>query len=371
MRVGILTFHNTPNFGATLQCYALARAVAAAGHRVEIINYMPPHNMAQYVKALFLGRRRSLKNVARIRAFRRFVSDELTMSGGPIFQRSGLKALSRRYDLAFTGSDEVWKVDHMRRLDGSFYLDFCDPGTTRIASYAASASTVTDLRMYAAEVTPLLERFDAIAVRDPSTGAMVQDLIGRAPVEVVDPTLIWDFTGEDLPPLRDKPYLALYAWLDAARFRPVRAFADRHGLQIVSIGAHNPGADANLIGIGPREWLRLMRHSSAVVTDFFHGVAFALIFERPFYAFVDAAKRMKLQHILDIAGSPHPLNDTTDRLADLSLQDLGVDWEAVRAALAPRRAASRDYVAAQLAAAGMKTKPGNDASAQEVRRQPA
>lgn len=371
MRVGILTFHNTPNFGATLQCYALAKAVGAAGHDVEVINYMPPHNMAQYVKALFLGRRRSFRNFARIAAFRRFVATELTMSGGPIFRRSGLKALAQRYDLAFTGSDEVWKVDHMRRLDGSFYLDFCDAETTRIASYAASASTVTDLRLYAAEVTPLLQRFDAIAVRDPSTADMVEDLTGRTPVEVVDPTLIWDFTKEDLPPLREKPYLALYAWLDAERFKPVRAFADRHALEVVSIGAHNPGADANLIGIGPREWLRLMRHSAATVTDFFHGVAFALIFERPFYAFVDAAKRMKLQHILDIAGGPQPLDESTERLGGLSLSDLSVDWEKVRAALAPRRALSRDYVAAQLAAAAVKTKTGDGAPAHEGRRQPA
>lgn len=369
MRVGILTFHNTPNYGATLQCYALAKAVAAQGHDVEIINYMPPHTLVQYGKALFLGRRRSASNFARIGAFRRFLRDELTMSGPPIFRRLGLSSLAKRYDLAFTGSDEVWKVDHMRRLDTSFYLDFCDKGATRTASYAASASTVTDLRLYADEVRPLLERLDAIAVRDPSTAGMVRDLTGREPTEVVDPTLIWDFAAEDLPPIRAKPYLALYAWLDAEKFRPVRAFADRHGLEIVSIGARNSGSDANLIGIGPREWLRLMRHASAVVTDFFHGVAFGLIFERPIFAFVDAAKRMKLQHILSIAGSPHALHPTTAPLDGMSLGDLDSDWPSVRDHLAPRRAISQAFVAAQLAAAA--SRHADEAPASAARRAPA
>lgn len=371
MRVGILTFHNTPNFGATLQCYALAKAVAARGHDVEVINYMPPHTMVQYAKALFLGRRRSVSNVARISAFRRFLRDELKMSGPPVFRRSGLKSLAQRYDLALTGSDEVWKVDHMRRLDTSFYLDFCDKSTTRTASYAASASTVTDLRLYAEEVRPLLERMDAIAVRDPSTAGMVRDLTGREPVEVVDPTLIWDFAAEDLPPMREKPYLALYAWLGPEKFKPVREFADRHGLEIVSIGARNPGADANLVGIGPREWLRLMRHASAVVTDFFHGVAFAMIFERPFYAYVDAAKRMKLQHILDIAGSPHELHPTTANLAGMTMDQLAVDWTAVRDHLAPRRAASIAYVEAQLSSPGGQPNEPREATVPPARRAPA
>lgn len=369
MRVGILTFHNTPNFGATLQCYALAKAVAARGHDVEIINYMPPHTLMQYAKALFLGRRRSVRNISRIGAFRGFLRDELKMSGPPIFRRSGLTALARRYDLVFTGSDEVWKVDHMRRLDTSFYLDFCDKSWTRTASYAASASTVTDLRRYADEVRPLLAQMDAIAVRDPSTAGMVRDLTGRDPVEVVDPTLIWDFTAEPLPPIREKPYLALYAWLDPEKFGPVRDFADRNGLEVVSIGARNPGSDANLLGIGPREWLRLMRHSSAVVTDFFHGVAFAMIFERPFYAFVDEAKRMKLQHILDVAGSPHVLHPTTAMLSDMTLEQLEVDWPAVRGSLAPRRVASLAYVEAQLEAAREPTT--DETPAPGARRAPA
>lgn len=351
MRIGVLTFHNTPNFGATLQCYALTRYLSGLGHDVEVINYMPPHNMAQYVKALFLGKRRSVRNVGRIGAFRNFLRDNVKLSGAPIFTHRGLRTLSKRYDLTFTGSDEVWKVDHMRQLDASFYLDFCDPATTYTASYAASASTVTNLRDYAAEVTPLLQRLGGISVRDPATAAMVADLTGRDSTEVVDPTMIWDFGAEALPPLRTKPYLALYAWLDPKRFADVEAFADRNGLEIISVGCRNKGSKANYMGIGPQQWMQLMQHSAVIVTDFFHGVVFAMLYRRPFYAFVDKAKRMKLQHVLDIVEEGHRLNESTSALSGRSPGDLTPDWGRIDEKLAPRRAISTAFIADQIAAA--------------------
>src|SRR5690606_18538771 len=38
MKIGVLTFHNVPNFGAFLQAYALKRVVESFGHEVQIIN---------------------------------------------------------------------------------------------------------------------------------------------------------------------------------------------------------------------------------------------------------------------------------------------------------------------------------------------
>ena len=43
MRIAIITFHDTANFGATLQCAALNRFLAQKGHEVEVINYLPQY----------------------------------------------------------------------------------------------------------------------------------------------------------------------------------------------------------------------------------------------------------------------------------------------------------------------------------------
>ena len=39
MKIGILTFHDTHNFGACLQAYALSEVLRRWGHEVEFINY--------------------------------------------------------------------------------------------------------------------------------------------------------------------------------------------------------------------------------------------------------------------------------------------------------------------------------------------
>ena len=348
-RVAILTFHNTPNFGAMLQCYALYQYLTSMGAVVEVINYTPVRAMLQYAKSLFIGRRRSLRNIVRILEFARFFRKSMHVSGPPIFRTAGLAKLSAKgYDVVFAGSDEIWKVDHIRSFDVAYYLSFLDPSATRLVAYAATASTVTDLRDFADRVLPLLRRFSAITVRDRATKRMVDELLGESVVEVIDPTLVWDFRNHPLPPLTTGAYVAVYSWLSAADMRTVRAFAAAHSLKVVCVGCTHPLADENFIGIGPEQWMSLIKHSAAVVTDFFHGVLFALIFQRPLYAYVDAQKRMKLEQALAWVGLSHHLHATVDDLVGLELTSLDANWDEVFRRLRPLQESSRRFLDEQL-----------------------
>ncbi len=350
-RVGIVTFHDTPNFGATLQCYALSEFLKSEGACVEVVNYRPRHARIQYLKSLFLGRRRSLANIGRIQRFRRFVGERLRLSGPATADRHKLRRLAHRYDLAITGSDEVWKVDHMRRLDPTFYLDAFDRTRTRLISYAASASTVTDLRHHAPIVEPLLRRLHAISVREPHTALQVQSLTGVDPLQVVDPTFLWNWHSEEQGRIEQRRYIAVYSWLSASEFRHVRAVAMANDWAVVCVGCRHPDADANYVAIGPAEWLRLFRHAELVVTNFFHGVVFALLFGRPLYAHVDPAKRIKLERVLQLAGEPALLHDGLEPLSGGGMAVCRYDAEMVQDRLHPLVEASKAFLRMQLEAA--------------------
>ena len=41
-KIGILTFVNTVNFGAELQCFALYKAISDFGHESEVLVYESP-----------------------------------------------------------------------------------------------------------------------------------------------------------------------------------------------------------------------------------------------------------------------------------------------------------------------------------------
>ena len=43
MRIGILTFHRAKNYGAVLQCYALATYLKSLGYDTRIIDYYPKY----------------------------------------------------------------------------------------------------------------------------------------------------------------------------------------------------------------------------------------------------------------------------------------------------------------------------------------
>lgn len=304
MRIGILTFHTTSNFGATLQCYALFRHLKSDGHEVEVVNYAPPGVRDYYRHDLFRNRGRSWRNIGRVLRFWFFNRSRLRLSGPAMRRPEELAGLAARYDLLLVGSDEVWKVEPpLRPLDASFYLDFADRERTRLVSYAASASTKTDLRAVAAVAGPLLRRFHALSVRDPNTGAMVAELLGgRAPLEVLDPTYLWDFLPETERPLVSGEYLALYGWLEREQWGPMREFASRLGLSVVSVGMRSKRADRSVMDVGPSEWMRVLRHARYIVTDFFHGAAFAIHFRVPFAVFSNPWKRVKLGHLLAQAG---------------------------------------------------------------------
>lgn len=350
-RVGIVTFHNTPNFGATLQCYALSRFLQGLGANVEIVNYQPLHARLQYAKSLFLGKRRGLANVRRLHQFRRFVATDVSLSGAPISGRHALGSLSERYDMAITGSDEVWKVDHMRPFDPTYYLDFCDRDHTRLVSYAASTSTVTNLLDLGEEPKRLLARFHAISTRDPHTSHQVTDLVDTTPIEVLDPTFLHDWSTEPLPPVLESPYIAVYSWLSREEMKSVRRMADFNGLDVACVGCRHPDADYNLLGIGPREWLSLIKHSELVVTNFFHGIAFALHFRRPYLGHIDEAKRIKLDHLAAISGTSANLHNSLAYIDCMKVRDASIPYEDVQARLSYRLETSRNFLTQQLALA--------------------
>lgn len=78
MKVGILTFHHTANYGAVLQSLALSRYIKSLGHDVEIIDYRPEEaekvhwNNMRFLKLLPPYRNPKFSLID-INAFKRFI----------------------------------------------------------------------------------------------------------------------------------------------------------------------------------------------------------------------------------------------------------------------------------------------------------
>ena len=307
-KIGIITMHRVLNYGSVLQAYALCRIVEQMGNHVELIDYVFPNSAncakqswrtqtarlaRQVLTPLFLPWR-----TKRRKKFSRFLRDNLPGSARRYATPEALLKHPPHYDVYLTGSDQVWSAHHVG-ADLTFLLPFA-PAHARKVSYAASfgaGELPETLRPCYAE---LLQRYQAISVREPSGQQKVAGLCGRQAEIVLDPTLLlsgdeWRRKATPESSMQREPYLLLY--LLGYSFPPfpainalVRAAEEIYSKRLVIFGERPPYPEYRealvIADAGPEEFLSWIQHSSAVITTSFHGTIFSLLFERQFFSAV-------------------------------------------------------------------------------------
>lgn len=364
--IGLLTMHRVCNYGSALQAWATQEIVKRMGYEVTIIDYVYPnkyHN--QFVPKLPLWKEaaRMVMNILynhpmrrKRECFARFRGKYFNCSQ-TIENREDLKAVCHSFDTYLVGSDQVWNPDVLHE-DYSFLLDFVPDNLTK-ASYASSFSQSKLKNCDINKISMLLNRFKSISVRERNAQLLVKDLIGKEVPICLDPTLL--LRKEDYLPLSEEStikirgeYILVYV-LDYA-FNPypfatrfIEELSRKKGLKVVCIdfSARQHLNISECIhlhdAIGPAEFLWLFMHATIVVTSSFHGTAFALNFEIPFFSIVndedtgdDRMKSLILQCGADeqmvVKGSTAPK------------RCLDMDWESIRKKLNMLREYSFDYL---------------------------
>lgn len=296
MKIGILTFHHTTNYGATLQAYALFQTIKKQGHHVEIIDYQPYKAVKTYIKTLYFNPH-FLSNAVKSWKMRKFLHSQIQLSPNRCYTRKGLKKWEQAYDIVICGSDEIWNINSFRGFDTSYFLDFVNSQKTRKLSYAASFGFTTTLGKNREKVAELLKEFKAISVRDSNSLRIVEEECQQSATKVLDPTFLIDYTKIiSQPKITD--YLLIYGGLSKEDETYVKKAAKAEGLKIVSVGYPSRIAQINLVGIGPEEWLGYFAKASYVFTSFYHGAIFSIIFRKPFTVFGRQDKMSKVQDLL-------------------------------------------------------------------------
>ncbi|NER78111.1 MAG: polysaccharide pyruvyl transferase family protein [Leptolyngbya sp. SIO1D8] len=367
MKVGIITFHHTTNYGATLQAYALWETIKKQGYKAEIIDYRPHEAVRHYQNKIFMpvevkGRKNFLINLSKyfisglkkyIR-MRYFLISKIKLSK-KILDREDLPSLVENehgYDVVVAGSDQIWCTISIRGFNPSYFLDFVtQTSKCRKVSYAASFGPTTTLQNERDSLSHLIKQFNSISVRDSNSLNIVQNEFRSDATKVLDPTFLTDFKTI-IPNRKNKkpPYLLLYF---EKKILPeeegfIKSIADKIGLRIISVGDPYSFADEILMGLGPDEWLFYFKHASFIVTGFYHGTIFSIKFEKQFTTLARESKKNKTQDLLNMIGLTHRLvtqieTDTVDE------QLLDIDYRMVNDRLAPEINKSKSYLLEALA----------------------
>lgn len=325
MKVALITIFDNINLGTIFQAYALAEKITNLGHKVELINYIRPHETTfGQVIDKFSQSGNLLK-----RMFNSFVY--LTVV--PYAKRRLKLPISKKFELSkvcttieelkraniiadvfMTGSDQVWNCSYNHGVDECYFLGFTNK---KKCAYAASVGTDVFPEEYLSKVKNLLSSYDKITVRENQTCKYLKK-IGFKDVEcVLDPTLLiskdeWleKFNLKDKAPLMKEKYLLVYSvesTINDFIFQQAKMIADERGLKIVALTSGGPLllrkyrtiCDKIYSFADTRKFLSLLRDASFVVASSFHGTAFSINFNKEFITITPPRFNIRMRSIIE------------------------------------------------------------------------
>lgn len=306
MRIAILTLPLHINFGGILQCYALQTVLERLGHRVEVLNtdvsggnVSVAIRLSLFVKRLvkwLIGRESRFYGGRTENEIPRLFTDRFVRKNIKIRDIRSLSLLRENdYDAIVVGSDQIWRPTYYRPIADAFLRFAKDWVGIKRISYAASFGTTE--WGYTTEETQecaaLLQKFDAVSVREDSAVKLCREYFGVNAVQMIDPTLLLsknDYLNliDKIAP-RDEKGL-FYYFLDETQEKLgiVESLVEKYGIN--PFKANNPYVEKFSLNFEQRiqlpveQWLAGFRDAQLVVTDSFHGCVFAILFNKPFVA---------------------------------------------------------------------------------------
>ena len=330
MKTGVVTFHSAHNYGATLQAWALQKAIKKLGVTPCIVNYHPEvidrlytvprldtwAKRMQYLKKREVrARRRKLK--IKYTRYQRFLREHFALVGDYTIYEE-LISNPPGLDCYIVGSDQVWNPDHTGGFDPAYLLEFAEKSSRRV-SYAASIGRERFPAQYRNNFGEALKKFTAVSVREDSAVGAVAEVTGQEPSVVLDPTLLLlreEYEEIKVPTKRAERYILVYMMetnrrlvqladnisiatgLPVIQRKPGRIFRN----ELESFYTHTPG-----------EFLGEMEGAEYVITNSFHGTVFAIIYGRPFLSMLHSKTGSRTVDLLRSLGlEDHILYEARD-----------------------------------------------------------
>lgn len=301
MKVAVVTRHAVANYGSLLQAIATQTVIEKMGHTCQIINYIRKDESYER-RELTILKRKPNWNASPVK---RLLYLALRQPGSILVGRKFEKAqakylnLTRRYnsyeeligdkpkaDIYLTGSDQVWGPTEDGSYDSCYCLSFTEDSDKRIA-YAASFGRMNLTEEPQEFFKKWLHRYHHIALREDSAVELVSKM-GIAAEQVIDPTLLLS-KEEWLPYVGKAPqkdYILIYQLHNDKRLNKyAKKVSKETGLPLIRISASahqfcRGGAFCFAPDLGT--FLAYIKGATCLITDSFHGTAFAINFNTQF-----------------------------------------------------------------------------------------
>ena len=324
MRIGILTYHRAENYGALLQAYATMTYLRSLGHDVTFVDYWPQYH-SDYFGLFSIGafRKRNIKGkiamlfrlalwgipkYIRKKRLQGFMHERLSLSKNPVYFDDD--CITDSYDAVVYGSDQIWRKQNLGNVVyDSWYFGSDNVRAKKKVVYAGSMGTINMDAEEEAYVIQQMNHFDALSVREKD----LQDFLFSKGIKaqlVCDPVFLLpkeEWNEVAMLPTSKKKYILFYNLLNSQESVSfANQLSSKTGLPIVEINKKMTlprfVSRRYVSCASVEQFLCLIRDAAYVVSNSFHGVAFAILFEKNFFATGMGRKANRVISLLESAG---------------------------------------------------------------------
>lgn len=371
MKIAIITFHASFNYGSMLQAWALQTYLKRLGNKAIIVNYRSKVQRLIYHKPLdFHNVENTLSSCKRLLTFPQsvrhllhkwhlfddFMREELCLTRELYSLREVKGEDWSSFDLLICGSDQIWNTgasDSNETYFGNWF-------PKRKIAYATSFGPWID-KVDWQFTAAMIKNFSALGLRERNGLQKVleyrTDLKGKIPVDVVcDPTLL--LTAKDYQkfiatePLLTGNYVFFYTapFVGNEQLSIAAKIGECMNCQVFTDKAYYPNVLKSYginqyLPTGPREFLNLIKHAKMVVGASFHLLAFSLLLHKEFLC-IDGDRDARTNNLLKMVGLENRIvSSNAPDLFDLYPID---NWNVIDDKLAKYVAFSQEWLDKQL-----------------------
>lgn len=297
-KIGIITFHNSFNYGALLQSYATQEFLEENGFESLFIDYSNKYE----------NKGNKIINIRKNLSFKQNIIQNIKniLFGGYYYSKKSFSKfinelhktipITNDYDFdtfyaIISGSDQIWNPNiYGGKIDNTYLLDFAFNG--KRISYASSIGSYIIDEHNEPIYKDALKKYNHISVREEHAATELKK-IGINNIDIVcDPTFLlgrdfWNnIANRNHINLKSKKYILVYLMTKYENYeKQIKIIKDYYKMDVVFVTfsrIKRKHIDEYAMGYSPFEFLSLIKNAELVLTNSFHGTVFSLLFNKSF-----------------------------------------------------------------------------------------
>lgn len=339
MKIGIVTFFKSYNYGVWLQAYATQEFFKIQGYDAEIIDY---ENNFEKKKANLLYREGNrnigyatslLKSIlfGKVRyykkGFKPYIEKCYKLSEKKYKDASEMTDVP--YDVLVAGSDQVWNPKITNGMDRVFLLQFGQP--CKRISVASSMGSKALGSIEKEQLLQALQSFNAISVREEFACEYLEAELKKKIKVICDPTFLitrkqWvENVAKKSKYYKIKSkYILTYFVSNEKRkscnIELVKSYSDKFSLPVWAIqftSYFSNGVDKKILGASMFDFIALLLGAEIIITDSFHGVALSANLNKNFIAITNRENPIRTQNLLSKIGLLNRMGMQSDEYLEI------------------------------------------------------